>query len=280
MSTLLFLAPPIVACIILAGLLSYFGNHILSRGIIFIDIAVAQIAALGTMIGILLGFAEDSVNAQLVSYVFTILVLGIFSMMKVRKQLLPQEAIIGIFYCIALGMALLLAEKIPGGSNYITKTITGNVLWVTWKSILGCLLIFVPILVINLLFGKTLRRVTNGEIVGNSMRKTRFYDLIFYITFGIVIVKSVPVMGIFLVFMLLIGPASISRIFVRSWRSRIIWSWIIGSIGSLAGIYISYSMNISNGPAIVSLIGIVTYIAAFAKLYIMKRGDEKIITTN
>jgi len=279
MSTLVFLAPPIVACIVLAGMLSYFGNHILSRGIIFIDIAVAQIAALGTMIGILLGFAEDSVNAQIVSYAFTILVLGIFSLMKVRKQLLPQEAIIGIFYCIALGMALLLAEKIPGGSNYITKTITGNVLWVTWKSVLGCLVVFVPLLIINLLFEKTLKRVTHGEIAGNSMGRTRLYDLIFYITFGIVIVKSVPVMGIFLVFMLLIGPASISRIFVRSWKARIIWSWIIGSLGSLAGIYVSYSMNISNGPAIVSLIGIAAYIAAFAKLY-MKRGDEKIITTN
>jgi len=279
MSTLLFLTPPIIACIILAGMLSYFGNHILSRGIIFIDIAVAQIAALGTMIGILIGFAEDSVHAQIVSYIFTILVLGIFAMMRVRKQLLPQEAIIGIFYCIALGMALLLAEKIPGGSNYITKTITGNVLWVTWKSVLSCLLVFVPIFIINLLLEKTLRKITDGEIAGKSMGKTRFYDLIFYITFGIVIVKSVPVMGIFLVFMLLIGPASISRIFVQSWSARIIWSWIIGSIGSMAGIYISYSANISNGPAIVSLIGIATYIAAYAKLYV-KRGDEKLITTN
>lgn len=279
MGTLVFLAPPIVACVILAGMLSFFGNHILSRGIIFIDIAVAQIAALGTMIGILIGFAEESFNAQLVSYSFTIMVLGIFSLMKVKNQILPQEAIIGIFYCIALGMALLLAEKIPGGSNYITKTITGNVLWVTWKSVLDCLLVFIPILLINLLFDKSIRKVTKGEMVDNSIGRTRIYDLIFYITFGIVIVKSVPVMGIFLVFILLIGPASISRIFVNSWRARILWSWIIGSIGSLAGIYISYSMNISNGPSIVSLIGIATYLAAFVKLY-MKRGDKNILTTN
>jgi len=279
MGTFVFLAPPIIACIILAGMLSYFGNHILSRGIIFIDIAVAQIAALGTMIGILLGFAESSFNTQIISYVFTILVLGIFSLMKVRKQLLPQEAIIGIFYCIALGMALLFAEKIPGGSNYITKTITGNVLWVTWKSVLNCLLVFIPIILINLLFGKTIRQVTEGHMANGSMRQTRVYDLIFYISFGIVIVKSVPVMGIFLVFMLLIGPASISRIFISSWRGRIIWSWIIGSAGSVAGIYISYSMNISNGPAIVSLIGIATYLAAFARLY-MKKKEDKIITTN
>ena len=279
MSTLLFLAPPIIACIILAGMLSYFGNHILSRGIIFIDIAVAQIAALGTMIGILLGFAENSASAQLVSYSFTIIVLGIFSVMKVRKQLLPQEAIIGIFYCIALGMALLLAEKIPGGSNYITKTITGNVLWVTWKSVFNCLFMFVPVLIVNFIFGSKIRKVTQGEIIEGSMARTRIYDLIFYITFGIVIVKSVPVMGIFLVFILLIGPASISRMFVDSWRGRIILSWIIGSLGSLIGIYLSYSMNISNGPAIVSLIGIITYFAAFAKLYMRKR-QKSVTGTN
>lgn len=279
MGTLVFLAPPVIASIMLAGMLSFFGNHILSRGIIFIDIAVAQIAALGTMIGILLGFAENSFNAQLVSYVFTIIVLGIFSVMKVKKQVLPQEAIIGIFYCIALGMALLLAEKIPGGSNFITKTITGNVLWVTWKTVISCLLVFVPIIIINLLIGKKIREISLGATQADSIGQTRIYDLVFYITFGIVIVKSVPVMGIFLVFILLIGPASISRIFISSWRQRIIWSWIIGSAGSLAGIYISYALNISNGPAIVSLIGISAYLAAFAKLLHKKRG-ESILRTN
>lgn len=276
MGTLAFLAPPLISCIILAGLLSYFGNHILSRGIIFIDIAVAQIAALGTMIGILLGFAENSASAQLVSYAFTIIILGIFSFMKVRKQILPQEVIIGIFYCVALGMALLLAEKIQGGSNYITKTITGNVLWVTWKSVINCLLVFVPVIIINLIFGKKIKEISQDGMTGNSLRNTRIYDLIFYITFGIVIVKSVPIMGIFLVFMLLIGPASISRIFITSWKGRILWSWIIGSVGSLLGIYISYSMNISNGPAIVSLIGIAVYLFAFARLFAARAGANTV----
>ncbi|MFP4488397.1 MAG: metal ABC transporter permease [Bacteroidales bacterium] len=279
MGTIVFLAPPLIATILLAGMLSFFGNHILSRGIIFIDIAVAQIAALGTMIGILLGFAENSVNAQLVSYAFTIIVLGIFAVMKVKKQVLPQEAIIGIFYCIALGMALLLAEKIPGGSNFITKTITGNVLWVTWKTVISCLLVFVPVIIINLVIGKKIREISQGENRAASIGQTRIYDLVFYISFGIVIVKAVPVMGIFLVFILLIGPASISRIFISSWRDRLIWSWIIGSAGSLAGIYISYALNISNGPAIVSLIGILTYIAAFGKL-LHRRKAKGVLKTN
>lgn len=278
---LIFLLPPIVACIILSGILSYFGNHILTRGIVFIDIAVAQIAALGTMIGILLGFAEESANTQLISYVFTIVILGIFSLMRVKKQLLPQEAIIGIFYCVALGMALLLADMIPGGSNYITKTITGNVLWVTWKSIINCLVLFAPIVGIHLFMSKKIKQVTMGETgVNITVGQARLYDLVFYITFGVIIVKAVPIMGIFLVFMLLIGPASIVRAFVSDWKKRIIWSWIIGSIGSLIGIYLSYTLNISNGPSIVSLIGIGAYLAAFVRLYMDRSGNKSGVISN
>jgi len=268
LENLVFLLPPIVSCLILAGILSYFGNHILTRGIVFIDIAVAQIAALGTMIGILLGFAEESASTQLISYLFTVAILAVFSLMRVKKQVLPQEAIIGIFYCIALGMALLLAEKIPGGSNYITKTITGNVLWVTWKSIIDCIILFIPVMLIHIFMGKRILEVTRNETGSSiSMRQTRIYDLVFYITFGVVIVKSVPVMGIFLVFILLIGPASIARVFITDWKKRVIWSWVIGAAGSLVGIYLSYTLNISNGPAIVSLIGVAAYLAAYVKLY-------------
>jgi len=272
---LLFLAPPIVACIILAGMLGYFGNHILSRGLIFIDIAVAQVAALGTMIGILLGFAENSANTQLISYCFTIIIMGIFSFMRIRNQVLPQEAIIGIFYCIALGMALLLVEKIPGGSNYITKAITGNVLWVTWNSILYCTLLFIPIILVHFIFGNKIKQVTlKHNLKDVNINVIRLYDLLFYVTFGIVIVKAVPVLGIFLVFMLLIAPAAIVNIFTEVWKTRIIWSWVIGSLGSISGIYLSYSINISNGPAIVCLLGVAAYTVAFVKL--LKKRPEKI----
>lgn len=276
LENIIFLLPPIVACILLSGVLSYFGNHILSRGIVFIDIAVAQIAALGTMIGILLGFAEESLNTQLISYAFTVVVLGVFSLMRVKNQLLPQEAIIGIFYCVALGMALLLADMIPGGSNYITKSITGNMLWVTWSSVINCIILFSLILLVHLFLRKRIKQVTQGEAGSSiSVRDARLYDLVFYITFGVVIVKAVPIMGIFLVFMLLIGPASIARAFTSKWRNRIIWSWIIGSLGSLIGIYLSYTLNISNGPAIVSLIGVVAYLAAFARLYLDRSVNKK-----
>ena len=269
LDNLIFLSAPIAACILLAGILSYFGNHILSRGIIFIDIAVAQIAALGTMMGLLLGFAEESFAVELSSYVFTLIIISIFALTKFKKQTISQEAIIGIIYCIGLGLALLLAERIPGSSNYITKTITGNILWVTWTQVLYSSLLFAGIGVIHFFFRKRFTRISDfclSDELPYNIRKVRQFELIFYITFGIVIVKAVPIAGIFLVFILLVAPTAAVTLFTQNWKKRFIWSWVIGFVGSVFGVYISYVFNISNGPAIVCILGILVFILAFVKL--------------
>lgn len=268
---LLFLAAPIAGSILMAGVLSYFGNHILSRGIIFIDIAVAQIAALGTMTGLLLGYAEESLTVQMISYIFTAIIISFFALTKFRKQLIPQEAIIGIIYCIGLGLAMLLAERIPGGSNYISKTISGNLLWVTWDRVFHCLLIFAAVAIIHLFFWKKFIAISDSRNgLPYSLWKTRLYELIFYVTFSVVIVKSVPIGGIFLVFTLLIAPTVAATLFTSGWKKRFIWSWIIGIAGSILGMYLSYTLNISNAPAIVTLLGTVVFLLAFGKLAYQK----------
>ena len=241
LENVLFLSAPISACVLLAGILGYFGNHILTRGIIFIDIALAQIVALGTMIGLLLGFVEGSTAVEVVSLIFTLIVVTIFALTKFEKQLIPQEAIIGIIYGLGLGIATLFVEYIPRGSNYITKTITGNILWVTWDQILSCFLLFVIIGIVHIFLGKIFIKISDSKDgFPFSNTKVRVMEVIFYITFGIVIVKAVPIAGIFLVFILLIAPTSIATIFTKQWKWRFIWSWIIGIIGSLIGIFISY----------------------------------------
>ncbi len=255
METIIFLGPPVAIGILLAVILGYYGNHILSRGIIFIDIAVAQIAALGTMIGLLLGFADSSMGLQLVSYLFTVLIIGLFAYTKFDKQRIPQEAYIGIIYCIGLGLALLLAERIPGGSNYISKTITGNILWTTWKDVLVSGILFSLIGIYLAIFHRKFRNVSLHEGQAINLRSSRMYDLLFYVSFGIVIVKAVPIGGVFLVFILLIAPAASITLFTSNWKKRVWGAWIIGIVGTTAGIYSSHFLNISNGPAIVCLLG-------------------------
>lgn len=268
METLLFLAAPVTACIILAGMLGYFGTHILARRIIFIDIAVAQIAALGTMIGILLGFAEEAIEVQMLSYLFTLIIIGGFAFLKTNSLPIPAEAVIGIIYCLGLALSLLLAEKIPGGSNYITKTITGNILWVTWDKVIKLGVLFGAIGVIHLLLGKRFFNLSNQM---NNKDKDlalneRILNLLFYITFGVVVVKSVLIGGVFLVFTLLIAPSVAATLFVKTWKGRLLWAWIIGLLGTVTGIFISYTLNISNGPAIVCVLGLLVFVMAFVKL--------------
>jgi len=273
--TLLFLATPIAASILLAGVLGYFGTHILTRGIIFIDIAIAQIAALGTMIGLLLGFAEESAGVQLLSYLFTLIVIGSFAFLRTKQSVVPAEAVIGIIYCLGLAFALLLAEKIPGGSNFITKTITGNILWVTWDKVLILALIFAGIGLIHLVFGAKFINLSEICRINPSLKlRDKLYNLLFYTTFCIVVVKSVQIGGIFLVFTLLIAPSVAAALHFQSWKSRLVWSWLIGVFGTVAGIFLSYSLNVSNGPAIVVLLGLLVFILAFIKL--VKPGQQKI----
>ena len=268
---IIFLAAPITVSVLLAGMLSYFGNHILSRGIIFIDIALAQIAALGTMLGLIIGLTDGSPFLQIVSLIFTLVIISIFALTKFEKQVIPQEAIIGIIYGLGLGIAMLLAEKIPGGSNYITKTITGNILWVTWSDVISVAILFVVIALFHLFFRKQFIKISESkENLPFSIKKVRIYELIFYITFGIVVVKAVPIGGIFMVFVLLIAPTAMATLFTKKWTNRFVWSWIIGIIGSFIGIYISYELNISNGPAIVCLLGIMVFVFAFVKIIIQK----------
>lgn len=273
--TLLFLATPIAASILLAGVLGYFGTHILTRGIIFIDIAIAQIAAVGTMIGLLLGFAEESSGVQLLSYIFTGVVIGSFAFLRTKESVIPAEAVIGIIYCLGLALALLLADRIPGGSNYITKTITGNILWVTWDKVLRIGLLFAGVGLIHLVFGAKFMSLSEVCRINPGLGfRDKVFNLLFYVTFCIIVVKAVLIGGIFLVFTLLIAPSVAAALYFQSWLSRMAWSWLIGILGAVAGIFLSYFLNISNGPAIVVLLGLLVFILAFIKL--LRPEDRKI----
>ena len=263
--TFLFLLAPFTICLLLVGILGYFGNHILSRGIIFIDIALAQIAALGTMLGILIGFEADSYAAAVFSLAFTVVIVILFPALKFEKEGIPEEAIIGIAYGLSLALSLLLAEKIPGGSNFIKKALTGNILWVTWQEILISFLLFLGVGVVHLVWGRSFIRISSGNTEHLPKRKILALDLLFYVSFCIVIVKVVSIGGIFVVFTFLIAPASVAAIFAESWKIRIVISWIAGFTGAVIGIYVSYYLDLPNGPTIVCVMGLLLIIAAISK---------------
>ncbi|MBN2411357.1 metal ABC transporter permease [candidate division KSB1 bacterium] len=260
MESILFLAAPITACFLLSGILGYFGNHILSRGVIFVDIAVAQVAALGTMIGILLGANEGSLFSSLFSLGFTLIIVSAFAISKFKHKEFSQEVIIGIIYCMALAGAMVMVDMVSGGSNFIQKTITGAVLWVTWKDILVIFLIFLIVFLFHLVFLKRFIKISQGNRDSFHPSELRLLELVFYISFGIVVVQSVKIGGIFMVFMYLIGPAAMTLFITENWKNRFILSWIFGFGGSIIGLVISFIYNFPNGPAIVCTLGLMLII--------------------
>lgn len=255
----------------MVGILSYFGNHILTRGIIFIDISLAQIAALGTMIGILIGLGAESYTTVIFSFVFTIAIVSLFPILNFKKDGIPEEAIIGIAYGLSLALSLILAEKIPGGSNFIKKTFTGNILWVTWREILTSFLLFLGIGIVHKFYIKNFIAVSAGLAENWNKTKVILTDLLFFVTFTIVIVKSVAIGGIFVIFSFLIAPASIAALFADSWKYKILLSWAAGFIGSVIGIFVSYYWDLPNGPTIVCVLGVLLMSAvSYKKLFMRK----------
>ncbi|MBD3386685.1 hypothetical protein GF407_17415 [candidate division KSB1 bacterium] len=265
MDTVYFLAAPITASLLLAAILSYFGNHILTRGIIFIDIAVAQVAALGTMLGILIGVQDGTLLSTVISLAFTLVILSLFSLAKFQHTELSREVIIGVIYCVALATAMLLVDAVQGGANFVQKTLTGSLLWVSWNDIVQMLLLFSLVICIHAFFRKQFIALSENSEQTTFSSYNRRLDLLFYVTFGFVIVQAVKIGGIFLVFMYLIAPATLAQLYTDSWNKRFVISFVTAMIGSLAGIYISYQYNFPNGPTIVCALGALLIMSILAQ---------------
>ena len=263
--TIQFLAAPFSACVLMVVILGYFGNHILAREVIFVDIAVAQVAALGTMVGILLGFAEGSISTMFFSLGLTLLVITIFALTKFRNGEISQEVVIGVIYCLALALAFLLVDAVPGGSNFVEKTFSGAILWVTWKDVGLLLVVFSAVGLVHMLLARRFLAISLGQDSGLADGQRRLLELVFYVTFAVTIVEAVRIAGVFLVFMYLIGPASLAWMVTRRWATRLSVSWLIGVLGSFVGIFVSYQLNFPNGPTIVLVLGLLLLGTALLK---------------
>src|SRR5436309_7806413 len=135
MNTLSFLLPPFIASLILTGIHAYLGVHVVERGVLFVDLSLAQIAALGTTIAVLYGIEPHSTAAYVVSLIFTFIGAGVFSMIRGHRARIPQEAIIGICYAVASAAAILAMSKATSESEHLKDMLVGNILAVSWPEV-------------------------------------------------------------------------------------------------------------------------------------------------
>jgi zinc/manganese transport system permease protein len=264
MVELLFL--PFLACLILTGIHCYLGIHIVSRGVIFVDLALAQVAALGSTVALLAGYELTSMEAYVVSLGFTFVGAAVFALGRMRDKSVPQEAIIGIVYAVSSAGAILVLDKAPHGEEAIKAMLVGSILFTTWPQIIKIAVIYALMGLLHFLLRKKFLLISmNPEQAHRQGLHVRFWDFVFYVTFGVIVTSSVRIAGVLLVFSYLVVPAVCAMFFVRSVAHRLLTGWALGFIASVLGLYASAQWDLPTGASVVAVFGVVLAVCAVAK---------------
>ena len=271
MSGVELMLPPFVACMILVAIHSYLGLHVISRGVIFVDLALAQMAALGTTAGLLVGVMPDNPRSQLFALGFVIFGAAMFALTRTRgRGRVPQEAIIGIVYVVASAAAMLVADKAPRGADAIKDVLVGTILWVTWPAIVKLAIAYAVLGFLLWLLRHRFEAVSfTPEEAETKGLKIRLWDFVFYTIFGVVITFSVPLGGVLLVFSFLVVPAVTAFLFTRQPKVLTAIAFTTGALASALGLWVSYNSDLPTGPTIVCSYGVVLLLAA--ALYRIRR---------
>ncbi len=256
--TISFFMLPFLICLILIGIHCFLGLHIIRRGVIFVDLSLAQVAALGTTVGIMCGYEHDSLGRYFISLAFTIGASALFAWTRKVEQKISQEVLIGIVYAFSSAMMILVAANMSHGAEHIRNILVGSILWVTKEQVIITTLIYIAVGVIHYLFRKKLLKVSSGTILENHM----WWDFLFFTLFGVVITSSVGIAGILLVFSFLIVPAQISMIIFSRFKLQLFAGWIIGFFIAVIGLVLGYFFDLPVGPVLVGCFTVVPIITS------------------
>ncbi len=257
---------PLLACLILTGIHTYLGVHVIERKVIFVDLALAQIAALGAVIAFLFGFDLHGQATYWFSLTATFIGAIIFSVTRMRKERIPQEAIIGIVYAVSAAAAILILSRSAEGDEEIRHMLVGNILLVDLHDIIKMAILYSLIGFFHWCFRKTFILIsTQPESAFKQKIPVKWWDIAFYLSFGFVVTSSVHIAGVLLVFSFLIVPAVAAVLFSEVLSKRLFIGWLIGAATSFLGILLSYYYDLPTGAAVVCSFGGILILLSFIK---------------
>ncbi len=239
---------PFIAAVCLVAIHTYFGIQVLARNIVFVDLALAQIAALGATVAFMLGHAAQGGASQAYSFAFTLAAALLLAFTRQWSGRIPQEALIGVIYVVAAATAFLLVDRAPQGAEHIKQILTGSILTVGMNDLLA----IVPLYVIVGAAHATLRHKFAMPAPGHALW---WWDFIFYASFGLVVTSSVALAGVLLVFSFLIIPAAIGMLYSERFPRQLAIGWIAGSVASAIGLAVSYAWDLPTGASMVCMFG-------------------------
>jgi len=249
---------PLVACLLFPPLLVYLGLHVVKREVIFVDLALAQVATLGTCVALLMGYHFDDRITFWISLAVTFLGAAFFSWTRSsRKAAVPQEAIIGITFVVAAAAVILLLSRVAGGKEELEHLLTGDILNVTKGEIGQRVLVFAALGAFYATYHRRFVLISSDPDAAFAQGlRVRLWDFLFYAAFALVVVSFVRLGGVLLTFSYLIVPAVCGTILATDWMKRLAIGWVIAAAASLIGLWASYKMDLPTGAAIVVASGL------------------------
>src|ERR1700736_912583 len=275
-STLEFLAAPFVASLILTGIHAYLGVHVVERGVIFVDLSLAQIAALGATIALLPPVSASDPHAPVVYWIslaFTFLGAAVFSTIRSKRARIPQEAIIGICYAVASAAAILAMSKATSESEHLKDMLVGNILAVSWPEVGKTAALYGAVGLFHYIFRhKFLAISMDPKRAAAEGISIRLWDFLFYASFGFVVTSSVAIAGVLLVFCYLIVPSVAAMLYAEHIGKRLAIGWTMGTGVSALGVYLSLVLDLPTGPTIVCTFGAVLALMALVRVMVPRRA--------
>jgi zinc/manganese transport system permease protein len=264
MTVMELLMPAFVASLILTGIHAYLGVHVVERGVIFVDLSLAQIAALGTTVAYLMGFDLHSETAYFCSLGFTFAGAAIFAFSRVhRKTRVPQEAVIGIVYAVSAAVAILVMSKATQETEHLKEMLVGNILSVTWPELIKTAVLYALVGLFHYVFRKRFLLISLDEAEAERRGlNVRFWDFLFYVSFGFVVTSSVAIAGVLLVFSFLIVPSVGAMLFSERLGVRLAIGWTMGAAVSAGGVALSFAIDLPTGATIVATFGMALLVLA------------------
>jgi zinc/manganese transport system permease protein len=256
---------PLVACLILPWLLVYLGLHVVQRQIIFVDLALAQVAALGTCTSILFGYDVHDWESYAFSVGFTVAGAVIFTLTRTKNHRVPQEALIGIVYVVAAAAAILILNQGPGGKEELQRSLVGELLVVSPAEVWQTFALYLGIGAVHYVFRKKFLAISfDHEAAAAGGLSVRWWDFLFYVLFGFVVTTFVHIGGVLLVFSYLIVPAVCANYLVDSLAARLLVGWVVATLASGLSLFVAARANLPIGAAIVCGLGLVLVVVAGA----------------
>jgi len=277
MEILGFLILPFLASLILTGIHAYLGVHVVERGVIFVDLALAQIAALGATVAVVAGMDPHGRAAYWIGLGFTFLGAAIFAIARTSRGHIPQEAFIGIAYAVASATAILLMSKATGETEHLKDMLVGNILAVSKAEVVKTAVLYSAVGAFHFIFRKKFLIISmNHEKAEGLGLNVRFWDFLFYASFGFVVTSSVAIAGVLLVFCYLIVPSVGAMLFADRIGPRLAIGWTMGTIVSALGCWLSVQLDTPTGATIVVTFGAVLILMFLMHLIVHHRNNTSL----